>query len=373
MARPPVFQAENRPSLWPRPWALVPAVLLSLACSVDAAAPSSPAGGAGSQVAGQSGSSTTGGVAHDVGGQPFAGQPSAPNAGTAGMAMSAGGATMNAGGAAGSSSHSAGGGTGGSSGGVGTGGVGTGGTGSSDGKTPIKIWLAGDSTVQECSGTCPCGWGSRFDPLFNDQVTVVNRAVGGRSIQTWLYEAAVTTTLGADGECTLSSQTYDKRWSDMLNASSGMKAGDYLFIQFGINDGDKTCPRHVGLTAFQTYLSAMAQAAKERGVQAVLVTPVSAIACSGNMATKTRGAFVDATKAAAAASGVPVIDLHQLSITLYDSLGFCPNDADYTAGDLGAFFCDDHTHFEAAGAVKIAELVGQALKDQSLGLAAYLR
>ena len=32
----------------------------------------------------------------------------------------------------------------------------------------------------------------------------------------------------------------------MLDAATGMKAGDYLFIQFGINDGDSACPRHVG-------------------------------------------------------------------------------------------------------------------------------
>ena len=219
----------------------------------------------------------------------------------------------------------------------------------------------------------PCGWGSRFAPLFKEQVTVVNRAVGGRSIQTWLYEAAVTTSLGSDGECTLSSQSYDKRWRDMLDATSGMQAGDYLFIQFGINDGDRTCPRHVGLSAFKTYLGVMAQAAEERGAQAVFVTPASAIACNGSKATKTRGAFVDETLAAARASGVPVIDLHQLSIGLYDSLGFCPNDDDYGKGALGAFFCSDHTHFEAAGAEQIAELVGQAIKIQSLSLAAHLR
>jgi lysophospholipase L1-like esterase len=259
-------------------------------------------------------------------------------------------------------------------GGGGNGAGGGGGNGSGGGgSAPIKLWLAGDSTVQQCSGTCPCGWGSEFDPLFNDRVTVVNSAVGGRSIQTWLYEAAVTSTLGGDDECTLTSQTYDKRWRDMLDATTGMKPGDYLFIQFGINDGDRTCPRHVGIDAFKAYLGDMAKAAKERGAQAIFVTPVSAIVCSGNKATATRGAFVDATKAAAAAAGVPVIDLHQASISLYDSLGFCPNDDNYDKGDLGAFFCKDHTHFEAAGAAQIAKLVSQALAAQAPALAGYLR
>jgi lysophospholipase L1-like esterase len=359
--------------------ALLAPLLLVLACSPDVDVPSSQtAAGAGS-FGGDRAGAASGGSAPRTGGQPSAGQSSA-GAAAAGAAAGWGGAGAAAGdGSSAASGHagaagsnvSGGSGAGGSA-SAGAGGSGGSGGGAGGGTTPIKLWLAGDSTVQECSGTCPCGWGSRFDPLFNDRVTVVNRAVGGRSIQTWLYEGAVTNTLGGDKECTLSSQTYDKRWRDMLDANTGMKPGDYLFIQFGINDGDSSCPRHVGLDAFKKYLGVMAQAAKERGAQAVFVTPVSAIACSGNKATKTRGAFVDATIAAASASGVPVIDLHQLSIGLYDSLGFCPNDDDYTKGKLGAFFCNDHTHFEAAGAAQIAALVAEASKTQSLALAAYV-
>ena len=59
---------------------------------------------------------------------------------------------------------------------------------------------------------------------------------------------------------------------------------------------------------------------------------------------------------------------------LYKSFGFCPN-GDYTSttSDLGKFFCDDHTHFEAASAKHIAGLVANALKTQGIGLAAYLK
>jgi lysophospholipase L1-like esterase len=54
-------------------------------------------------------------------------------------------------------------------------------------------------------------------------------------------------------------------------------------------------------------------------------------------------------------------------------LKFCPNNGDYTRGPAGAFFCDDHTHFERAGAQRIAEVVAKALRDQRIGLAGYLR
>lgn len=236
---------------------------------------------------------------------------------------------------------------------------------------PIKVWLAGDSTVANGSA-CPIGWGARFDPLFNDDVTVVNSAIGGRSVQTWLYDPNVTSAMNSAGECVVNPQTYSTRWQAMLNASTGMKAGDYLLIQFGINDGSTTCPRHVGSARYQQLLGVMAQAAKARGAHPIFLTPAAAIRCSGSTAVGNRG-FVNETFAAGSANQVPVIDLHRLSYTLYNTLRLCPNNGDYTSGPVGAFFCNDHTHFEAAGAQQIAQVVAKALRDQGIGLAAYLR
>jgi lysophospholipase L1-like esterase len=251
--------------------------------------------------------------------------------------------------------------------------------GTSDGGPPpsgkmgkIKVWMAGDSTMQPCGGTCPCGWGSQFQPLFNADATVVNSAAGGRSIQTWLYDPNVTTTI-AGGECVISPKTFSARWQAMLDPATGMKPGDYLFIEFGINDGDPTCNRHVGTALFQSYLTMMAQAAKDRGAQAILLTSTSFMQCTGTMVTPNRG-FGPQTKAAATASGATLIDLTQLSANLYTSLGLCPNDLDFTSttSAVGKFFCDDHTHFEPAGAAQVAGVVARALRDQNIGLAAYL-
>jgi len=234
----------------------------------------------------------------------------------------------------------------------------------------IKVWLAGDSTMQPCTTACPCGWGSQFQPLFNSNATVMNNGAGGRSIQTWLYDPNVTTTM-SNGECVVSPKTYSTRWQAMLD---GMKAGDYLFIEFGINDGDSTCNRHVGTALFQSYLSTMAQAAKARGAFPILLTSTSYIECSGTKVTANRG-FGPQTKAAGTENDVPVIDLSVLSAALYTSLGLCPNSSDYTSttSAVGKFFCDDHTHFESAGAAQIAAVVAKALRDQKIPLAAYLK
>ena len=237
---------------------------------------------------------------------------------------------------------------------------------------PIKIWMAGDSTMQNPSGGCPVGWGSQFGSLFSSDATVVNRAISGRSIQTWLYDPNVTNTKNSAGECVVSPNTYSARWQEMLNTSTGMKAGDYLFIQFGINDGDSACPRHVGPARYQELLTMMARAAQARGARPIFLTPVAAITCSGGTATPNRG-YVNQTFAAGAATNVPVIDLQKLSVALYNSLKFCPNNGDYTTGVVGAFFCNDHTHFETAGARQIASVVATALRNQGIALAAYLR
>ena len=236
----------------------------------------------------------------------------------------------------------------------------------------VKVWLAGDSTMADPKTSCPVGWGNQFDQLFTDDVTVVNNAVAGRSIQTWLYESNVKSTKDSAGECVVSPRTYHQRWLDMLNPTTGMKAGDYLVIQFGINDGDPNCPRHVGTARYEELLTTMAKAAKDRGVTPIFLTPVSAIKCSGSSAVGTRG-FLTETFNAGRAGGVTVIDLHKLSYTLYTTLKLCPNNGDYTKGAVGAFFCNDHTHFEAAGARQIAGVVAKALRDQRIPLAGYLK
>ena len=243
--------------------------------------------------------------------------------------------------------------------------------------TPVTIWIAGDSTVANGQTPCPRGWGGAFAPHFNDLVNVVNSAAGGRSVHTWLYN--VQTTMGDDGECLLErdasgAPTLQPRWQAMLD---GMKAGDYLFVQFGINDGDRTCDRHVGIPAFEAALEMMARAAQERGAHPIFLTPVSMVACNGTTARGSRGEFVPATLRAGEVVGAPVIDLHERSVALYQELGFCPipggDVSAETGGPVGDFFCDDHTHFSNAGAARMAELVSAALVEQGIPLAAYLR
>ncbi|HTN90078.1 MAG TPA: GDSL-type esterase/lipase family protein [Sorangium sp.] len=285
--------------------------LLTAACNGD---PEAPGGSGGGGTGGAGGS----GLPAASSSSAVAGSTASASASGAGGAGAGGDATAGAGGSAGSTGNAGGGGAG------------------SGGMAPlpedITIWIAGDSTVANGQTPCPSGWGGQFDALFDERVTVVNSAVGGRSVRTWLYE--VKTTMDSTGECELTRDASGEpvlqdRWVQMLD---GMKRGDYLFIQFGINDGSRTCDRHVGLDAFKSSYGMMALAAKERGAQPVFVTPVSAISCSGTTARGTRGGYVTATHEAGAEYDVPVIDLHEQSVALYNTLGFCP----VPGGDVSA-------------------------------------
>jgi lysophospholipase L1-like esterase len=239
------------------------------------------------------------------------------------------------------------------------------------------IWLAGDSTVANGNTPCPTGWGKHLASFFDESTTVRNSAVGGRSVRTWTYN--VQTTMDDNGECDLQRDgtgepTVQDRWQEMLD---NMKSGDVLLIQFGINDGSATCDRHVGLEAFEETYGVLAQAAKARGAQPVFITPVSAIACSGNAPTGTRGGYVDATIDAGDRFDVPVLELHERSIQRYAELGFCPvsggDVSATTTGPVGDYFCDDHTHFSSSGAVDIASLVVELLITSDLLITTHLQ
>jgi lysophospholipase L1-like esterase len=189
----------------------------------------------------------------------------------------------------------------------------------------------------------------------------------------------VLTEMGDDKECLLQldaqgNPTLQARWQEML---TNMQVDDLLLIQFGINDGSATCDRHVGLDAFKTTYAAMAEAARARGVEPVFITPVSAIACDNSAPRGTRGGYVDATLEAGEDLGVKVLDLHAASVRRYTELGFCPvpggDVSAGTGGAVGAYFCDDHTHFSSEGAVDIAAVVVELLREADVAIVSHLK
>ena len=317
-------------------------------------------------------SSTTGGAGGDS--SSAGGSPRKPDGGVAGAGGGAGGASGGMGGAAGR-----GGGRGGASASGGAGGTVDGGAvGGATGPIPdaapvdpnkkITLWMVGDSTMQNCQSSGLCGWAAEFQQYCGPNVTVSNQARGGRSIQTWIWgdPNVSKTATDANGECqVLDKTTYSDNLTTMLDPTKGMQPGDWVYVAFGINDAGGTCNRHVGTALFQSDLDFMATTIRSKGANPIFGTSTSGQQCSGSTNTPNR-AFGPETKAAGAADNVPVIDLLTLSVALYNSLKLCP-------GGSSTFWADGRTHFTAQGATQVAAVVAQAIKDQGIGLAAYLK
>jgi lysophospholipase L1-like esterase len=222
--------------------------------------------------------------------------------------------------------------------------------------------------MQNCQSSGLCGWAAEFQQYCGPNVTVSNQARGGRSIQTWIWgdPNVSKTATDANGECqVLDKTTYSDNLTTMLDPTKGMQPGDWVYVAFGINDAGGTCNRHVGTALFQSDLDFMATTIRSKGANPIFGTSTSGQQCSGSTNTPNR-AFGPETKAAGAADNVPVIDLLTLSVALYNSLKLCP-------GGSSTFWADGRTHFTAQGATQVAAVVAQAIKDQGIGLAAYLK
>ena len=92
------------------------------------------------------------------------------------------------------------------------------------------IFLAGDSTVKTYNDNQFIGgWGQYLEDFLTDNVTVKNCAQGGRSSRSFINEGRLYDIDGA-------SYTFSENGGNSIG--DDIKAGDYLFIQFGHNDDD---------------------------------------------------------------------------------------------------------------------------------------
>lgn len=213
------------------------------------------------------------------------------------------------------------------------------------GPKAIKIALIGDSTVASYPKPPEdrpdlTGWGQVFGECFTDRVTVLNHAVSGRSSKSFRRE---------------------KRWQPVLDLKP-----DYIFIQFGHNDQKKEGDRYADPeTDFRDQLKQYITEARAIGATPVLVTPVARRTFADGNATTTLTPYAKAMHAVGAETKTPVIDLHKVSVALYQKLG------DAASADLTAS-ASDRTHFSRKGAVTMAGVVADGVREQIMELRPYL-
>lgn len=229
------------------------------------------------------------------------------------------------------------------------------------------VFIVGDSTARN---RADLGWGDHFAQFVDTtRLNVANRAIAGRSSRTYINEG---------------------HWQRTL---AEMKAGDFLLLQMGHNDGgdlggakprgtlkgigDETqdVPQTAGPLAGSTetvhtygwYMRKMIDEAKAKGVHVALLTVtvrnIWKPGPDGQPHIETDMGYKPAIEQLAAQEHVPAIDMAALEAARLQVLG-----PEKTA----ALFPKDHTHTSAEGAELNARDVAQALRQAHSPLSAFL-
>lgn len=205
---------------------------------------------------------------------------------------------------------------------------------------PQRIVIAGDSTASsyEQSRHPRMGWGQVLDRFLVPEITVLNRAVSGRSTKSYVD-------LG-----------------HFAPLAAELKQGDVLLIQFGHNDAKADDPIRYA-DPEQDYpagLMRFVDAARRAGAMPILLTPVTRryFDAEGHL-TDSHTPYANAVRKLAAAEHLPLLDLTTLSMTYVAALGPDASKA-YFMHDPAIGLVDD-THFTERGALAMACLVSGGL------------
>ncbi|WP_456846511.1 rhamnogalacturonan lyase family protein [Cellulomonas sp. P5_C6] len=217
------------------------------------------------------------------------------------------------------------------------------------------VWITGDSTVQSYTADYApqAGWGQMIGRFLSDDVTVDNRAIGGRSSKNFISQG---------------------RLDEVLRL---VKPGDYVFVQFGHNDATYGVDDRFAAPAdYAEYLRTYVDGAVQRGATPVIVTPVSRR--SFDPAT---GAFnvsfpeyVAAATALATETGTPLVDLAASSRAYLDQIGPEASTSVFLYVPAGVYpgrptGTIDDTHFQEYGAIQMARLVASGIEKLDVPLA----
>lgn len=220
------------------------------------------------------------------------------------------------------------------------------------------IYLAGDSTMaRKLPEKRPeTGWGEALQQFFDaTKVRIDNHAQNGRSTRTFIEE---------------------KRWQAIVNK---LKAGDYVFIQFGHNDASKEkVDRYTPPADYRRNLIMFVNDVRAKKAVPVLLTPVMRRRFDKDgQFLDSHGEYPDIVRAVATENKVALIDMHRKSEVVIKQYGveasrklflqLKPDEnPNYPKG------IEDNTHFSPLGAGIMASLVVDGIREQKLSIARYL-
>jgi lysophospholipase L1-like esterase len=220
---------------------------------------------------------------------------------------------------------------------------------------PIKettIYLAGDSTVVDQDTEPWTAWGQILPRFFRPGVVIANHAESGETVRSFVEE---------------------RRFAKVMSL---IQPGDYLFMQFGHNDQK---PNAVSLDDYKTLLVDYIEKIRAKGATSVLVTSMNRRTFdAGGKITNSLAGYPDAVREVASTQRVALIDLNEMSRTLFEAMG--------PEGSLKAFMhypanafpnqadpISDDTHFNSYGAYELARCVVRSIREAKLPLRKFLR
>ncbi len=235
------------------------------------------------------------------------------------------------------------------------------------------FYIIGDSTVKN-NNRPQCGWGEMIGDFFDTaQIKINNQAVAGRSTRSY---------------------TREKKWDKVLSL---LKAGDFVIMQFGHNDGSKPDTSKAGsrgalrgigeeivelnwgdtlkeiVHTYGWYLRKFVQETKAKGATPIIcsmiprnqwVNSIKGDTTSKKIVKRADNDFGKWAKEIAESEAIPFIDLNDITGDKYDEMG----------PDLvKAFFSGDHTHTNVDGAKFNATSVIEGIRtNEKLALNKYL-
>lgn len=202
-------------------------------------------------------------------------------------------------------------------------------------KAPV-IYLAGDSTVTDQPAEPAASWGQMLPALLTPDIAVANYAHSGETLKSFISELRLAKIL------------------------STLKAGDWLFVQFGHNDQKAQWPQTYAdpQITYPAYLRVFIAEARRRGAHPVLVTSPERRNFRDGGIVDSLGDYPEAVRRVAREEGVPLIDLNESSRRIYEALG--PDASVALFNDGGA----DRTHHNNAGAWLLARAVAAQVAQQ---------
>lgn len=222
--------------------------------------------------------------------------------------------------------------------------------------TATTLYLCGNSTVVDQEYEPWASWGQMIPRWFTEKVCVANYAESGLTATSFLAQ---------------------NRLEKILTT---LKQGDYVCCEFGHNDQKERMPGAGAYYNFSFALKQFIDKVRAKGATIIFLTPTQRRAFDKEQRhiIETHADYPDAMREVARREQVPVIELHDMTRTFFETLGYEGSKRALVHYPANTFpgqekELADNTHFNPYGAYEVARMVVMGMKTLGLPIVEHLR